>query len=91
MRRNRQTLYPLPCRSPAIVEDARESEGSEPSPGGAGGDEGGEYAQPQVWHEVTIQPYVDPSTGEQTLLVTQCDATRRAETEGILSQMNEVR
>ena len=65
-----------------------------------GGDEGGEdtdeeghgaYRGLDVWHEVTIQPYIDPATGDLDILITQSDATGRAETEAALSRLNEVR
>ena len=48
-------------------------------------------AMPQdVWHEVTVAPYIDPTTGHASLLITQSDATGRAETEAALSRLNEV-
>ena len=47
-------------------------------------------APTELWHEVTVQPFIDPSTGEAALLVTQSDATGRAKTEETLSKMVEV-
>ena len=44
-----------------------------------------------IWHEVTVEPYVDPITGGVAMLVTQSDATARMETEAALARMNEVR
>ena len=44
-----------------------------------------------VWHEVTVQPYIYPSSGEPALMITQYDATGRAETESVLTRLNEVR
>ena len=43
------------------------------------------------WHEVTIQPFVDPMTGEEAILVSQSDALNRVEIETGLSRLNEVR
>ena len=43
-----------------------------------------------VWHEVTVQPYTYPSSGEPALMITQYDATGRAETESVLTKLNEV-
>ena len=45
----------------------------------------------QFWHEVTVAPYTDPTTGLPALIITQSDATGRAETEAALSRLNEVR
>ena len=47
-------------------------------------------APKELWHEVTVQPFIDPTTGEAALLVTQSDATGRAKTEETLSKMVEV-
>ena len=47
-------------------------------------------APKELWHEVTVQPFVDPTTGEAALLLTQSDATGRAKTEETLSKMVEV-
>ena len=47
-------------------------------------------APEELWHEVTVQPFIDPNTGEAALLVTQSDATGRAKTEETLSKMVEV-
>ena len=44
-----------------------------------------------IWHEVAVEPYLDPVTGGVALLVTQSDATARMETEAALARMNEVR
>ena len=48
-------------------------------------------APEELWHEVTVQPFIDPTTGEAALLITQSDATGRAKTEKTLSKMVEVR
>ena len=50
----------------------------------------GHTAAVGVWHEVTVQPYTDPATGDPALMVTQSEATSRVQAEGALSRLNEV-
>lgn len=42
------------------------------------------------WREVSFAPCVDPSTGFTAILITEADATGRAETEAALMKLNEV-
>ena len=43
-----------------------------------------------VWHDVTVQPYLDPATKDPAMMITQSEATTRVITEGALSRLNEV-
>ena len=43
------------------------------------------------WHEVSLSPFTNPFTGDPCVLLSQSDATGRAETEAVLTRLNEVR
>ena len=79
---------------------------SDPAAGdGTGGEGDAEWDQTEVtpdeaaaamrfwgveWHEVSLSPFTNPFTGEPCVLLSQSDATGRAETEAILTRLNEV-